>query len=495
MSRGRVWRRLPSRLSVLTTVLLVLGSLVALEGSLDAAAAIKSGTVTLVPTSLAAGTTYDGSASITVTNNPNTASTIGIGSWDVDYSLFTVTLPGTTFTASNGGVWEVQVCTGAGAPIPPCRGNGHIAGRTTGSTKLMPGQFLTVGLSSLVAGCTTGTGASTVWVATDGTASVFDLGTSGRISVTANSNLATHAIITSLTDNGGAPWVSSGSPFTVGVQTVNANDVEAPPCGSMPVTLSRSAGTGTLSGTLTTSVTAPSTTGTISPATYTALSSSGELGVRLCVAPYSTDATHANHCKTLDFAAQGGTVSGSTDTDTFSLTVPPTGGGLSALSSTSSTPSCTIDATHQLCGVWVFPNGSGGTTVYATFITCGTSCKGGISVKTQSLASLSGYDNSGPNKFYQLYLFCGSNTCPGNLKSPNGISNYAIQTLASGTWTSLPACTSSVNDMIAYSGHSSTTLQACTDYNSSNRSPGSNTLMLVGRFALPMNVDPGGRIG
>jgi hypothetical protein len=322
----------------------------------------------------------------------------------------------------------------------------------------------------------------------------------GGVSGAADNSCATHAVITSVTDNGSVPFLAGDSPFSVGVKTVNDSGVQRPPCGSMTVTLSAS-GAGTLTaGSIV--VQAPATTGTIGPATYaTPTGAAGELSVQLCVAPAGAPSDPAS-CRAVDFGTPGATRSNASTGTSFSLTEPDPNPPTTVAPSSSSIPSCPVDSTHPVCGVWVFPNGSDGVTVYATYITCSnsnplTECRGGISVKTQtaieSLSSL--YDNSGPNKFYLLYLFCGNNVCPGSAKNPNGINAFSIQTrLPDGTWTNLPACTSKVKDKIAYPGYSPTSLQACTAYNDSNRSAGSNTLMLVGRFAIAMNIDPGSRI-
>jgi hypothetical protein len=319
----------------------------------------------------------------------------------------------------------------------------------------------------------------------------------GGVSDAVDNSCATHAVITSVTDNGGTgvPFLSGGSAFSVGIQTVNDSGVERAPCGSMTVTLS-SVGAGTLTpASPSIVVRAPATTETIPPASYST-GATGELGVQLCVSPGNSDPAS---CRAVDFGAPGAMRYDASTDASFSLIEPPP--LTTAASSSSSTPSCLVDSTHPVCGVWVFPNGSNNVKVFATYITCdntnpSTTCRGGISVKTQtaldSLSSL--YDNNGPNKFYLLYLFCGNNICPGSAKNPNGINAFSIQTLSNGTWTNLPACSSKVKDRIAYPGYSSTSLQACTAYNDSNRSPGSNTLMLVGRFAIAMNIDPGSRI-
>ena len=175
---------------------------------------------------------------------------------------------------------------------------------------------------------------------------------------------ATAIVVTGIADEGTHPALPHpvvGKPFDTSVQFVDAFGNPAPVGAGVTIALSRQSGTGTLGGTLSTSVPTGATTATIVGSTYSVL----ENAVVLQVSATSGGPLTAGTITT-DIAGEAATVQG-----TPNVPIPT----INSLDPLTGAP-CMLSATQTTCSQFTLPKGALGA-VYLYQTACPTGCKTG----------------------------------------------------------------------------------------------------------------------
>ncbi|HXF56312.1 MAG TPA: hypothetical protein VNO34_01810 [Actinomycetota bacterium] len=495
---------------------LTLFCLFALAGSASVAGATwaaagksdKKASVDLQPTSLGAGTSA--AFAVTVKNENGPDSAVALGSFDLDLTdprLASAALCADASCASQatslalepvpGKRWSVQLCTGVGAPIAPCRGARHVAGKTNGTGKLISGQSLAFSVK-LTAGCAAGDVAlpATVWVATDGTGSTFQLvGGNRSLAITAET-VATHLAVVSPTNT--SALVEAGQAFDAVVQAQrfdagSGEFVAAPVCGDTAVTLTED-GEGTLS--------QQTASGSVSPPTATIPSGGTEVtvgGVSHSLAENVTLCATASgltpRCTLLNVQVEVASCSG----EATSCTV---GGpsGATALADQNG-GACETDSTHPTCVTLIFPGATEGAVTLVGLSHCkgyfGLAAGDCLGFMVRFLADL--FDDAGAPLYtrsnpWTMVVECDRTACEGG-----GVTKYQVSVDGDddGSFVESPACVSSTHTTIDPSltvvGDDGTVKPAefCTDYVESHRDNAQDLILVI---RLTSNADGGGTI-
>ena len=270
------------------------------------------------------------------------------------------------------------------------------------STPVVAGLPTTV----VTSGGTAGFGPFTLTVPGSYMFAATSSGLSGaNVTVTVTAGAAAAIVVTGIADEGTSPALPHpvvGKPFDTTVQFRDAYGNPAHAGAGVTITLSRTTGTGTVGGTVSTAVATGASSATIAGSTYSALENAVVLQVGATAGGPLTPGTI-----TTDVAGQAATVTG-----TPNVTIPP----ITSLDPVNGQP-CVLTATQTTCSQLVLPKGALGP-VYLYQTVCDNGCKTGggttaqIVYGTADLTDGSGHPLYTRSKPATMVFSCYSKLCP-----------------------------------------------------------------------------------